>query len=303
MYFFFLFNGRYNLEGWTYIYKKVRDSKGVMALKDQYPNNRNSDYGYRPGLLTRAKFQLRRIVQRLAYRFQFKIPQLPRMPRLQLSPKFGKRLIQTAVSVMIFIIIMGVYQLEYQWAQGLKNQIRVTLSHERDYTANIKDYLTFGWWINSYDRMVFTNRNQQLAVPVVSLSEREISPPVTGTVVKRFGLFKTDEGQERFYEGIAIEAALGSSIVSVLDGKVVRVTEDPILGRLVQIDHGEGLYTLYAYCSEILVKEGQEVVRNQVIGKVGETGAATSPMLYFEMRERGELVDPLMRLRPSTGDI
>ncbi len=264
---------------------------------------------YTPGLITRIKYKVRRLLEGIRYRIKLprvqlsNRPKLPRFPRISFSPKAIKKFWQSGLSILLFFLVLGLFQLEYQWAKSMQNQVRATFSAQRDFSPQIKEYLTFGWWLNSYDRMAFTNHANREAVPVISVRSGDMSVPVSGKVVKRFGLSKGPDGQERFYEGIAIEAPLGSPIVAVQEGTVIRVTDDPILGRLVQIDHGQGLFSLYAHCSEILVKEGQEVKQNQVIAKVGLTGKVTTPTLHFELREQGRLVDPLTMLKSGSPSI
>lgn len=256
---------------------------------------------YKPGLLTRAKRKISATFSKLSYQLKYR---MPRLPGFYLSPKIMSKLVQTGISVVIFFLVVGIFQFEADWAKAVQREIRSTFSQEKDYSHLVKDYLTFGWWMNSYDRMVFLNQDNQEQESVPALTNYSMSPPVSGRVIKRFGMVKNEvSGEEYFHEGVDIEAPLGSPVVAVLSGTVLRVTDDPLLGRVVQIDHGEGIYSLYAYCSEILVREGQEVAQNQVIAKVGYSGKATSPMLHFELREQGQLVDPLSRIRPSSSQI
>jgi len=63
------------------------------------------------------------------------------------------------------------------------------------------------------------------------------------------------------------------------------------------INHGDRYYSLYAHASEVFPKVGETVSEGQVIGKVGETDSFKGPVLYFEIRHKGEPLDPLAWLR------
>ena len=60
----------------------------------------------------------------------------------------------------------------------------------------------------------------------------------------------------------------------------------------MEIDHGNGLTTLYAHASELAVKPGDTIAAGQEVGSVGETGKATGPHLHFEVRVNGKPIDP-----------
>lgn len=64
-------------------------------------------------------------------------------------------------------------------------------------------------------------------------------------------------------------------------------------GNCIDIDHGFNYITRYAHLSNILVKEGEDVKRGQLIGKVGSTGKSTGPHLHYEVRFKGEAQNPV----------
>jgi len=64
-------------------------------------------------------------------------------------------------------------------------------------------------------------------------------------------------------------------------------------GNIVQINHGNGIDTIYGHNSQIAVKVGQSVRKGQVISYVGSTGKSTGPHLHYEVRVNGKAVDPI----------
>lgn len=77
------------------------------------------------------------------------------------------------------------------------------------------------------------------------------------------------------------------------DGKITTATYSNSYGNMVMIDHGNGIVTLYAHGSELLVKTNDTVVQGQAVLKVGSTGNSTGPHAHFEVRINGEYVEPL----------
>lgn len=100
-------------------------------------------------------------------------------------------------------------------------------------------------------------------------------------------------GVYRLHSGVDFGANSGENIYSVLGGKVVRSDYASDYGHYVMIDHGDGLCTLYAHCSERLVSVGDTVKQGDVIALVGSTGASTGPHLHFEVRVNNERINPL----------
>ena len=84
-----------------------------------------------------------------------------------------------------------------------------------------------------------------------------------------------------------------SPVAAGNDGKVVFADNLGIYGNTVILDHGLGLFTLYAHLSSISVKVGETVTRGQAIGQTGATGLAGGDHLHFSAMVRGIHVDPV----------
>ena len=100
------------------------------------------------------------------------------------------------------------------------------------------------------------------------------------------------DGTTKYHTGIDLRAASGSPILATADGVVRRAGPRGGYGNAVEVDHGDGLSTLYAHASQVLVKPGEKVAAGQEIGRVGQSGRATGPHLHFELRKDDRPVDP-----------
>lgn len=105
-------------------------------------------------------------------------------------------------------------------------------------------------------------------------------------------------GTYRMHTGIDIAAPQGAAIVAANKGTVVYAGWQDGYGNTIMVDHGGDIITLYAHCSSLLGKVGQEVDTGTVIAKVGSTGLSTGPHLHFEVRTGGSTVDPLGYVSP-----
>lgn len=111
-------------------------------------------------------------------------------------------------------------------------------------------------------------------------------PPVeNASFTSNFG-YRIDPftGHQSFHEGVDFAVETGTPINAAASGKVITAEFHPAYGKTIDIDHGNGLVTRYAHASELLVAEGDLVVRGQRIAKVGSTGRSTGPHLHFEVR-------------------
>ncbi|MDE2602772.1 MAG: M23 family metallopeptidase [Bradyrhizobium sp.] len=124
--------------------------------------------------------------------------------------------------------------------------------------------------------------------------------PVVGEVefTSGFGI-RSDPflGRPAMHTGLDFRAAMGDPVRATANGKVASAGWAGGYGRMVEIDHGNGLSTRYGHLSEIDVKVGDPIKIGQVIGTVGSTGRSTGPHLHYETRIDGEAVDPQKFLR------
>ncbi len=119
--------------------------------------------------------------------------------------------------------------------------------------------------------------------------------PVSGRDSGRYGLRRILNGQKRNpHSGMDIAAPEGKKIKAAESGTVIYVGDLFFSGRVVYIDHGNGLISLYAHLSKIHVKEGQHVKRGEVIARVGKTGRVTGAHLHWTVYLNGNAVDPAL---------
>jgi murein DD-endopeptidase MepM/ murein hydrolase activator NlpD len=105
------------------------------------------------------------------------------------------------------------------------------------------------------------------------------------------------EGDAGAHPGVDIAVPADSYVRAAGAGVVVEVGDDPVYGRFVSLDHGDGYRSLYAHASVTLVEMGQRVRRNEVVALSGSTGRSTAPHLHFEILLNGAPVDPLTMVR------
>jgi len=106
-------------------------------------------------------------------------------------------------------------------------------------------------------------------------------------------------GRKRTHNGIDFAAPQGTDIFAAESGTVLIAQEWSGYGNCIIIDHGNGLWTVYAHIRNggIKVEKGQTVKRGQKIAEVGSTGRSTGPHLHFEVRKNEQPVDPIDYLK------
>ncbi len=116
--------------------------------------------------------------------------------------------------------------------------------------------------------------------------------PARGRETLGFGVYIKTGPNGWTHKGIDIGNVVGTPIKADNDGLVVLSEKLAVRGKVVIIDHGQGVLSLYFHLSELKVKKGQAVKKDEIIGLMGSTGLATGPHLHWEIRAGGISVDP-----------
>ena len=117
--------------------------------------------------------------------------------------------------------------------------------------------------------------------------------PVYGRILSTYGS-RSDpfSGEGAFHTGVDLSAPEGTPVHAAADGIVIHAEWYGRYGKMVVVDHGNGMQTLYAHLSRFYAVPGQETRQGQVIGYSGATGRVTAPHLHYEVRVGGTPINP-----------
>jgi murein DD-endopeptidase MepM/ murein hydrolase activator NlpD len=121
-----------------------------------------------------------------------------------------------------------------------------------------------------------------------------IRPCDVGWLSSRYGKRRDPfTGKQAFHRGLDFSVPVGTPVRATAAGVVTTVEKQRGLGRVVKIDHGNGIVTVYGHLQETQVERGQEIARGEVIALSGSSGRSTAPHLHYEVRVAGRSVNPL----------
>ena len=143
----------------------------------------------------------------------------------------------------------------------------------------------------SYSKELLRRSDQYIQ----TLQKIPLGFPLQGRVTSGFGTRKDPfNGRPAFHSGIDFKGRMGTKIQATADGVVVKSTYGAGgYGHYVIVRHGKrGYETLYAHLSKRSVNKGDRVQRGDVIGLLGNSGRSTGPHLHYEVRHRGQPIDP-----------
>ena len=206
-------------------------------------------------------------------------------------------------AVALFSVVYGAQASNTRVGLEIAAGVRQMLLTQTDfvyYATKGIEYVTV-YWPNAANSPVMPVLKQvQATISRPADPLRYMMKPVAGQIVTPYG-WQTSQvpNQAMLHEGIAIAAPEGASVQAAAAGKVKAVTDSVRLGKMLIIDHGQGIETVYGYLGEVLVKEGDPVSQGQVMAYVGKGGLAMAE-LYFELRENGKAVDPFSRMKEES---
>jgi len=124
--------------------------------------------------------------------------------------------------------------------------------------------------------------------------------PVDGRLMSYFG-HRSDpfSGDGAFHTGVDISVPSGTQVKAAADGVVMQAEWGGNYGKLIILDHGNGLRTYYAHLSRFAIVPGQWVHRGEVLGRSGATGRVTAPHVHYEVRRGGSPINPQPYLRST----
>ncbi len=130
--------------------------------------------------------------------------------------------------------------------------------------------------------------------------------PILGPINSGFGE-RVDPilglGNGEFHKGVDIGAPDGTPVHAPADGRVIKAAMGTGYGREIQIDHGNGIVTVYGHLQGYNVVDGENVVKGQVIGFVGHSGHTQGHHLHYEVQVRGTAVNPHRYLRTTMAQL
>jgi septal ring factor EnvC (AmiA/AmiB activator) len=129
-----------------------------------------------------------------------------------------------------------------------------------------------------------------------------LDAPVAGAVLRRFGrVVDTEYRTETFRKGVDFAVTRGEPVYAVADGTVRFAGWFRGYGRMVILDHGGGYFTVSGHLDDTAVEVGERLRAGDPVGRAGDTGSLSGPLLYFEIRQGSEALDPAEWLRLLPG--
>ncbi len=137
---------------------------------------------------------------------------------------------------------------------------------------------------------------QSLELKGLSNQKGSLNWPLKGSLLQRFGDSRQGGMSSR---GILIQSSEGAAVQAIADGQVIYADWLKGYGWVIVLDHGNGYMSLYGHNQNLLKQPGARISAGENIALAGMSGGQASAGLYFEIRNKGEAVNPLQWLNKS----
>ncbi|SFD02513.1 murein hydrolase activator EnvC family protein [Pseudoalteromonas denitrificans] len=159
---------------------------------------------------------------------------------------------------------------------------------------------------NTITSVEYLKKNEQLLIETLKTLQQQVKQQLTFSGLKSTkgklnwpsrGRLKHRFGQRKYgrlkWKGVLINAKEGASVTTIHNGRVIFADWLKGFGWVIVIDHGEGFMSLYGHNQALLKNVGEQVSQGELIALVGQSGGQDNPGLYFEIRHKGQAINPI----------
>ncbi len=223
----------------------------------------------------------------------------PRRSAVRSQKKVGKPkwAVQSLVSVIIFLFLLGLFKTNLPFTGSLQRGIKYLLASEIQIQPVFARIVQFASRAGDLEWPLSGNISPSSKTVISTVpAGTNLLLPVSGNVIQPYGWVTDPADQvQRFHQGIDIAAPVGTEVRAAADGRVVNLGEDRVAGRYILVQNSSKELVRYANLNEALVRTGQPVKAGDIIAKTGKPGDPR-PHLHFEVIVNSRPVDPLDRL-------
>lgn len=179
---------------------------------------------------------------------------------------------------------------KYKELEGYSNSELVIETRKKLEMLNNK----MGVQWKSYEEVIELAKKKESflsSIPAISpIADRDLTRFASGFGYRIHPIYRT----RKMHTGIDLTAPTGTKVYATGNGRIVKAGFTPGgYGKCIIIDHGFGFQTLYAHLHDINVREGQDIKRGEIIGRVGSSGRSTAPHLHYEVHKDNKTENPV----------
>lgn len=181
-----------------------------------------------------------------------------------------------------------------------KNKFLKRLSEDKSVNKRLKNELVQS--SKNLNQLIARLEKKQSLGEGIDFEDKKgrLLPPVSGKYLNKFGR-KRDKQYNTFivYNGVRIQSSKGTPVRSIFEGKILYTGTLEGYGNIVIVGHGKNYHSLYGHLDEIITKKGKAIRLGQIIARSGDTGSTVGESLYFEIRYKGNPIEPTAWLNHS----